>query len=192
MHARVDDLLLQNDIGLRESRVGRRAVTAVPVGDVVVRAAFQIVANDRRARIERVPDIDHGREDVVVDANQLEGVACRVAVIRDHERDLLTLEAHLVCREHCLDVVGEGRDPGQLERFQILAGEDGAHTWPRERLAGIDGDDSRVSHRRAQDRPVQHPRENDVVRVVALPAHETRVLLALQAAEADRALRSIG
>jgi hypothetical protein len=45
-----------------------------------------------------------------------------------------------------------------------------------------------VGVRAAQQRAVDHPRQLDVVEVVALAADEARVLLALEAAEADRAL----
>ena len=52
----------------------------------------------------------------------------------------------------------------------------------------VDRDDLRVRVRAAQDRAVHHPGQADVVQVGALAADEARVLLALEAAEADRAL----
>ncbi len=45
-----------------------------------------------------------------------------------------------------------------------------------------------MGDRRAQDRAVQHPREHDVVDIVALAAHEPRVLLALEPTVADGAV----
>ena len=54
-----------------------------------------------------------GGQDVVLDVDQLERVARRVAVLGDDERDLLALEAHLVGGQHGLDVVGQRRHPGQ-------------------------------------------------------------------------------
>ncbi len=192
MDARVHEFLLQNNVGLLECRLCRITVAAIPVLDVVVGATFQVVADDRRVRVERVPHINHRRKDVVVHVDQLKGVPCGVAVVRDDEGDLLTLEAHLVRRKDSLDVIGERGDPRQIQRLQILAGEHGANAWTRERFARVDGENPRVGNRRAQDRPVQHAREHDVIRVLALSTHETRVFLALQPAKAYWALRITG
>ena len=57
-----------------------------------------------------------------------------------------------------------------------------------QRGRGVDRDDPGVGERAAQDRAVEHPGQLDVVDVAALPADEAGVLLAPQAAEADRAL----
>jgi hypothetical protein len=57
-----------------------------------------------------------------------------------------------------------------------------------ERGGRVDRDDPGVRQRAAEDGAVQHPRELDVVDVVALPADEARILLALQPTEADRTL----
>jgi hypothetical protein len=192
MHARVDDLLRDDDLRLGEDRLGSGLVAAIPVGDVVVRASLEVVADDRRIGVERVTEVDDGREDVVLDIDRLERVASRIAVIRDHEGDLLALEAHLVGGQHGLHVVRQGRHPRQLERFQVLAGDDGANARAGQSLAGIDRDDPSVGDRGAQDRAMQHARQHDVVGVLALAAHETRVLLALQTAEADRPSRVTG
>ena len=108
--------------------------------------------------------------------------------VGDHERDLLALEADLVAGEHGLRVVGDRRHPRQAERLEVLGGDDRGDVRVRERLGGVDRDDLRVRVRAAQDRAVHHPRQADVVEVGALAADEARVLLALQAAEADRAL----
>ena len=117
-----------------------------------------------------------------------ERVVGRVLVGRDHERDLLALEADLVAREHGLRVVGDRRHPRQAERLEVLGGDDRGDVRVRERLRGVDRDDLRVRVRAAQDGAVDHARQPDVVEVGALAADEARVLLALQAAEADRAL----
>jgi hypothetical protein len=55
-----------------------------------------------------------------------------------------------------------------------------------QRLGRVDRDEPRVRQRRAQHRAVQHPGQHDVVQVPALAADEARVLLPLDAAEADR------
>ena len=61
-----------------------------------------------------------------------------------------------------------------------------------QRGRGVDAEDARVGERAAQDRAVQHPGQADVVDVVPLAADEARVLLALEAAEADRRLLGDG
>ena len=117
-----------------------------------------------------------------------ERVVRRVLVGRDHERDLLALEADLVARQHGLRVVGDRRHPGQAERLEVLGRDDRGDVRVRERPRGVDRDDPRVGVRAAQQRAVDHARQPDVVEVGALAADEARVLLALQPAEADRAL----
>jgi hypothetical protein len=109
----------------------------------------------------------------------------RVLVGRDHERDLLALEANLVAREHGLRVVGDRRHPGEAERLEILGGDDRGDVRVRERARGVDRDDLGVRVGAAQQRAVDHPRQLDVIEVVALTADEARVLLALEPAEAD-------
>ena len=69
--------------------------------------------------------VDHGRQRLVLDVDQLERVARGVAVVGDDERDLLALEAHLVGGQHGLDVVRQRRHPGQAQRLEVLAGDDG-------------------------------------------------------------------
>ena len=66
----------------------------------------------------------HGRQRLVVDVDQLEGVLRDVRVLRDHGGDLLALEADLVRREHGLGVAGERRHPRQVVLRHQLAGHD--------------------------------------------------------------------
>ena len=54
-----------------------------------------------------------GGELVVLDVDQLDAVAGRVAVLGDDERDLLALEAHLVGGQHGLHVVRQRGHPRQ-------------------------------------------------------------------------------
>ena len=65
--------------------------------------------------------VDDRGQQLVLDVDQLERVAGRVAVVGDHERDLLALEAHLVGGQHGLRVVRERRHPGQPLRLEVLA-----------------------------------------------------------------------
>ena len=189
MAARIDDVAFDNGVGLGERAVGGRLVAGLPGrAREVVALARLVVADQRRVGVERLAGVDDRRQRLVLDVDQLERVVRRVLVGRDHERDLLALEADLVAREHGLRVVGDRRHPGEPERLEVLGGDDSGDVGVRERPRGVDRDDARVRVRAAQHRAVDHPRQPDVVEVGALAADEARVFLALQATEADRAL----
>ena len=187
--ARVDDVAAHDGVGLGERAVGGLLVAGLPRrAREVVALAGLVVADQRRVGVERLARVDDRRQRLVLDVDQRQRVVGRVLVGRDHERDLLALEADLVAREHGLRVVGDRRHPRQAERLEVLGGDDRGDVRVRERRRGVDRDDPRVRVRAAQHRAVDHPRQPDVVEVGALAADEARVLLALQPAEADRAL----
>ena len=187
--AGIDDVARHDRVGLGERAVRRLLVAGLPGrAREVVALAGLVVADQRRVRVQRLAGVDDRRQRLVLDVDQLQRVVRRVLVGRDHERDLLALEADLVAREDGLRVVGDRRHPGEPERLEILRRDHGGDVRVRERPRGVDRDDARVRVRAAQHRPVHHPRQPDVVEVGALAADEARVLLALQAAEADRAL----
>ena len=125
--------------------------------------------------------LDHRRQRLVLDLDQLQRVAGAVAVVRHDERDLLALEAHLVRGQHGLHVARQRRHPGELQALQVLAGDDGVHLRVLQGGGRVDRDDAGVRERAAQHRAVQHPGQRDVVDVGALAADEARVLLALAA-----------
>ena len=182
--SRVDD-----GVGLGERAVGRLLVAGLPgrAGEVVALARL-VVADQRRVGVERLAGVHDRGQRLVLDVDQRERVVRRVLVRRDHERDLLALEAHLVACEHRLRVVGDRRHPGEPERLEVLGGDDGRDVRVGERPRGVDRDDARVRERAPQHGAVHHSRQADVVEVRALAADEPRILLALQPAEADRAL----
>ena len=189
MAARIDDVARHDRVRLGEHAVRRLLVAGLPGrAREVVALPGLVVADQRRVGVERLARVDDRRQRLVLDVDQLERVVRRVLVGRDHERDLLALEADLVAREHGLRVVGDRRHPREPERLEVLRGDDGGDVRVRERLRGVDRDDARVRVRAAQHRPVDHPGQPDVVEVGALAADEARVLLALQATEADRTL----
>jgi hypothetical protein len=187
--ARVDDVARHDGVRLGEDAVGGVLVARLPGrAGQVVDLALLVVADQRRVGVERAAGVDDRGQRVVLDVDELERVARRVLVRGDDERDLLALEADLVAGEHRLRVVGDRRHPRQAERLEVLRRDDRRDVGVRERARGVDGDDARVRVRAAQDRAVDHAGQADVVQVGALAADEARVLLALQAAEADRAL----
>ena len=189
MAAGIDDVARHDGVGLGERTVRRRLIAGLPGrAREVVALPGLVVADQRRVGVQRLAGVDDRRQRLVLDIDQLERVVRRVLVGRDHERDLLALEADLVAREHGLRVVGDRRHPRQPERLEVLGGDDRGDVGVRERPRGVDREDARVRVRAAQDGPVDHPRQPDVIEVGALAADEARVLLALQTTEADRAL----
>ena len=189
MAARIDDVPRHDGVGLGERAVRRLLVAGLPQrAREVVALARLVVADQRRIRVERLAGVHDRRQRLVLDVDQLERVVGRVLVGRDHERDLLPLEPHLVAREHGLGVVGDRRHPCEAEGLQVLRGDDRGDVRVRERPRGVDREDPRVRVRAPQHRAVDHPRQPDVVEVAPLAADEARVLLALQATEADRPL----
>ena len=159
MHARIDDLLLDDDVGLGERGLGGRRVAGLPVEAVVVGLALEVGADHRRVGVERLAGVDDGVERVVVDVDELQRVAGRVAVLGDDERHLLTLEAHLVGGQHGLHVVGQRRHPRQALLGQVGTGHHGLDLRMCLGRRHIDADDPGVRVRRAQDRQVQHARQ---------------------------------
>ena len=187
--ARVDDVALDDRVGLGERPVGGLLVAGLPGrAREVVALAGLVVADQRRVGIERLARVDDRGQRVVLDVDQLQRVVGRVLVGRDHECDLLALEAHLVAGQHGLRVVGDRGHPGQPERLEILGRDDGGDVGMRQCLGGVDREDARVGVRAAQDGAVHHARKLDVIEIGALPADESRVFLALETTKANGAL----
>ena len=192
VHARVHDLLGDDDVGAREDGLGFGLVANFPVEDAVVRPALDLVADHGGIGVEGLPGVDDRGQDVVFDVDQFQRVAGGVAVLGHDERDLLALEADLVGHEDRLDVRGEGGGPRELESEQVLAGDDGEDLGVGEGVGGVDGDQPGVRHGGTQDGAVQHAGQDDVVQVVALAADKARIFLPLDPAEADRAVLVAG
>ena len=124
MAARIDHVPLDDDVGLGEDAVGtpRRRRPPRRAGEVVGLVRL-VVPDQRRVGVERLAGVDDRRQRVVLDVDQGQRVARRVAVLGDHERHLLALEADLVPGEHGLRVVGERRHPGEAEGLEVLGGD---------------------------------------------------------------------
>src|SRR5439155_24885923 len=82
--------------------------------------------------------------------------------------------------------------PGEVGGPEAVTGDHRADRGMAERGRGVEVEDARVRERAAQDGAVQHPGQAHVVDVVPAAADEPRVLLALEAPEADRALGGPG
>ena len=182
MDPRVQQVLGQGHLGGGEDLVGAVGVPGLPVENVI--AAAQVIADDRGTGVQRVPGVDHGRQRLVVDVDQLQGVPGRVPVVGHHERDLLALEPHLVGGQHGLGVPGQGRHPGQPAGRQHGPGDDRPDLGVGLGRGGVHGPDAGVRVRAAQHRAVQHAAELQVVDEAALAPDEPGVLLAPHRAEA--------
>ena len=148
------------------------------------------VVQRRRALLRRLGRIDHRGQHVVVDLDQLGGVARRVLRLGDHYRDVVADVARLALRErrvrrllHRL-AVGAGDQPaaGQpadLAGGEVLAGVDRQHAGRLERLVLLDRLDLGVRVRRAHERGVGLPGQGDVVGVLPGAGEEAVVLFAL-------------
>ena len=164
-----------------ERRIGRGRVADLPAKADVVGA---VIAHDGRALSERLLDVGHCWERVVVHDHQLGRVARGVWRVGDDHRDSL---AHVV---HPLD--GNREMVARLQSRQEPAYRDAVHAAVREVLARVNRDharsrargaqvdaaDARVCMRTPNERGVDGPHQSDVVRVEPAPSQESRVFLA--------------
>ena len=105
-------------------------------------------------RLERV---EHDRQRLVLDLDQVARVLGDVAVLGDHGRDRLAVVAHLLDRDQVLDDRA-GAERGERRRVlgDVGAGHDADDARQRLGLRGVDRDDARVRVRAADDRGVRH------------------------------------
>ena len=199
VHPLIDDFFLHVDLGLGERPLGRLLVADLPGEDVVVMPARtvrarglarKVVAQDRRAIGERGRGIVERRQLLVLDLDQLDRIGRDVAVVGDHEGDLLVLEQHLAVGQHHLHVAGERRHVVQVQGLQVLGGQHRMHAGQRLGLRDVDRLDPCMAVLAAGEVAEQHARQLQVVDVVALALDEADVLLALARA-ADAAQRRL-
>ena len=172
-----------------ERGVRRRLVARLPVEDVVVGLALEVVADHRGVGVQRLAGVDDRRQRLVLDVDQLERVARRVPVLGDDEGDLLALVAHLVGGQHGLHVGRQRRHPCQLQAVEHGARDHRLDLRVGLRRRRVDRHDAGVGVRAGEDRAVQHPGQLHVVEVVASTTQEPGVLLAQHPAEPDRVAR---
>ena len=185
MDALVGERLLRDHLGLVDRPPRRLGIARLPSEDVVRVAARavrtfglvrDVLAQDRGVAGEGHERIDEGGERLVLDLDELDRVGRDVAVLRDHEGDLLPLEEDLAVREHRLHVACEGRHVVEVEGLQVLRGQH--RDDPRQRLRGlrVDGCDAGVAVGGADEVAEQHARHLDVVHIVALALGEACIL----------------
>ena len=134
---------------------------------------------------QRIFEIDHGGERLVLDLDGVEGVVGDRIGCRQHARHSVADVARL---RHCERIVGRvlhvGRDrprawhragPG---RFEIGAAVDGHDARHRRRRTHVDTEDPCVGVRAAEHRQVQRAGEDEVVGVLRLAGEQRRIFAA--------------
>ena len=145
----------------------------------------RLVPNDRRAGLDRILDIDHRRQRLVVDLDQFGGVLRLGQSLGDDEGDALAHGAHLVGGENTAlgakafrpaHVFGHrGRQPAELIGQHIGAGQNGEHAVGGLGLGGVDALDARMRVRRHDNDGVALQRQVEIVDVTAAAGDEARV-----------------
>jgi hypothetical protein len=128
--------------------------------------------------------VQHGREVVVVDEDELRGIPGGGGVAGDHHGDAVAGEVHGVDgqrrRLRCLLVGGDRPGVGQarLGQPEVGGGVDRDDAGQRAGLVGVDPGDPGMRHRRAHHGQMQHAGQRDVVGPAGAPGDEAGVLLA--------------
>src|SRR4030095_12985383 len=120
----------------------------------------EFLVHDRRARLQRGERIEHRGQRRVVGVDQRQRLFGDLGRLGRHRGHLVPDAAHLAALERDL-VLGEAEGP----LLDVLARQHRAHARRRPRPPRVDLDDPRVRHRRAQDLPVQEPRQLEVVQI---------------------------
>ena len=170
-------------LGTGERRVGRILVAHHQgEGDIVRR----LVPDHRRAGLHRVFDRDRRRQRLVIDFDQLGGIARLLDRFGNHEGDALADRAHFVGDQdrpqrakalRAAHVFGHRRgEAAELVGNDIGAGQNGEHAVGGLGLGGVDALDARVRMRRHHHHAVALVRQVDVVDIAAAAGDEAWVL----------------
>ncbi len=142
--------------------------------------------DERGAVLDRLGNVRHGRERLVVDLDELGRVDGERAALGHDNRDAVARIARLVGREGPVHgnvaVAGHGPRAGERARpflRQVGAGEGGDDSLGGQRLREVDLRDLRVRIGAPHDRHPEHPRQRHVVDPARVAAEQARVLLAL-------------
>ena len=144
--------------------------------------APDLVVHDRRPRGDRPLDVDHGRQRLVLDANQVERIVRPIRIVRHHDRHRLPHESHPIPGQH-RDAARNGqrgmrRIDGNRppDGPQIRRHEDPDHAGRPPRRRRVDRDDARMGMRRPQHRRVQTARHAQIIDELPRPRDEPRIL----------------
>ena len=160
--------LLERTLGLAVGELADRDLVGLGVG-----------MQERRRFFARGLRVDHRRERLVVDGNQLGRVLGQIAALGHHQRHRLAHIAHVLDRERPLVDLGLERDQERVaELAHVLAGDHRPDAVLCQRLSRVDADNLGVRVRRANDVGVQRPgRHRQVVGVAPAPRQQRGVFL---------------
>ena len=136
--------------------------------------------------------VDHRRQRLVVDVDEVQGVVGLVGGLRDHDRDDVAHVAHGVARHHGVLghlQVGVGQEPRARHGLQVAgrvgSGVDGEHAGRGLRRGRVDALDAGVRVRAAQHDRVHHAGQLDVVGEGAGAGEQARILAAADGGTED-------
>ena len=176
--------------------LGQRLVEVAPLEGPRpddVRAGF--VMEDGRAGLDRCDRVEDRLERLVLDLDQLGGVARQLARLGDDGGHGLAREADLADCERVVADLAPRRRRHLEERIRLrrdlLADQRPVHALDRLGLGDVDGHDPGVGVRRADEVDVAHAVALDVVEEDALALYEALVLLARDARAGEALLRGL-
>ena len=168
-------------IGLRKGGVEVPPLPHAGVGHV----RLDLVVEQRRAVVERLPRVDDDVERLVLDDDELGGVARALARVGDDGGDRLADEPRASDRERVVLHVPAGRRRDLEERVgqerDLVPGQRPVDAGQLERGRDVDGGDLGVRVGRADEVDEAHVVPLDVVEEDALALHEPAILLARHA-----------
>ena len=155
-------------------------IVDVVIGERVLRIGF---VDDRRAGLQRLLDVEHRGQRLVVDADLCEGLEGLALAVGDDGDDRLALVAHLVDRERRLVVLAEIDQAEQRVEIarHVGAADDPAYPGGALGLDGVDAADARVRVRAAQHLQMQHALQLVIVEIGRGAGDMTEHVLALGA-----------
>ena len=176
-HALLRERLRHDDVRLRERGVD----VAVGIGTLVHDVRAELLEQHRTRRVERIVDRDDRRQGIDVDVDELARVLGEGAALGHHDGEWLTGAPHLVVGEHG---VGSARGiPTGPVGCSIATSPSSSRALATKstpgavaRRAHVDRPDAAVRDVAPHERGMEDAGNPDVVDVVALPGHKTRVL----------------
>ena len=147
------------------------------VADLAHGGRAQVLVQQGRAVLHGIPDIDDGRQHLIVHLDQCQGGLGHVGVDRSHGGNRVAFEQRLVAGNH---VVGGELEPaivsaqillGQRGEGQVLSGDHCLYAGQGLGFAGVDGADAGVSMRAAQHLAVEQTGQLGVGAVLGPSGH---------------------
>ena len=169
------------------AKAASTAALPFPGADVEAQVARDAVPGERRPGPGRGEGVDHCRQRLVVDRDQVGRIPRLGERLGHHHRNRIADVAHAVPGEYRprrfaarrAVEVGHRDQAGNVAEpvcGDVRAGEDGEHAGRLGRSAGIDADDLRMRVRRAHDRGVGGACDLDIIGIAACAAQQRCIL----------------